>query len=116
MRSIGLHPIGPTVARGPTVVQRAANRRGELMRVVLDARSGEVLLVMPVVERPGGVEVEGPPPRYRPGARVYHPGAEYLPPDAPPPPGAKPPRAAAAGTAAAATAAGRTVSCAESAP
>jgi hypothetical protein len=99
VRSIGLHPIGPTVVRGPTVVQRAANRRGELMRVVLDGRSGEVLLVIPVVERPGGGEIEGPPPRYRPGARVYYPGAEYLPPDAPPTPppaGAKPPRAAAA--------------------
>ena len=104
VRSIGLHPIGPTVARGPTVVQRAANRRGELMRVVIDGRSGEVLLVMPLVERPGGGEFEGPPPRYRrypPGARTYYPDAEYLPPGAPPgakppPAGTKAPRAAAA--------------------
>ena len=76
VRSIGLHPLGPPAARGPTYVLRAADRRAEIVRVVVDARSGEILSVMPVVEGPRGIRADGPPPPIRPGARVEPPGAE----------------------------------------
>jgi hypothetical protein len=97
VRSSGLHPLGPATARGPTYVVRAADRRAEIVRVVVDARSGEILSVIPVVEGgQRGIGASGPPPPYRPGTRIAHPGADAVDPGAPPPPAARSPREIAA--------------------
>jgi len=96
VRSSGLHPLGPPAARGPTYVVRAADRRAEIMRVVVDARSGDIMSVVPVVEGPRGIGAAGPPPPYRPGARVPQPEADQVAPSGPGPITTRPPREAAA--------------------
>jgi hypothetical protein len=96
VRSSGLHPLGPPAARGPTYILRAADRRAEIVRVVIDARSGDIMSVVPVVEGPRGIAAGGPPPPYRPGVRVSHPEGDQMAPSGPRPTTTRPPREVAA--------------------
>jgi hypothetical protein len=45
VRSMGLNPIGPPLRRGRDYVQYAVDRRGEQVRVIIDARFGDVVAV-----------------------------------------------------------------------
>jgi hypothetical protein len=69
----GLDPVGRPVREGPTYIVRAIDRRGLLMRVVVDARSGQIRAVNRIVPGPGGpgrVAMRplpyGPPPEFDP--------------------------------------------------
>ncbi len=72
VRSIGLEPAGPPVRVGMTIVQRATDLAGTPLRVSVDARSGTVLAIHPVMIEPsyrmppsyGRPYVYGPPPPY----------------------------------------------------
>jgi hypothetical protein len=48
LRSTGLKPLGPPARRGPTYVLRAIDRGDREVRVVVNARSGNILSVTPV--------------------------------------------------------------------
>ena len=48
LRSTGLDPIGPPIRRGPTYVLHAIDRGDREVRVVVSARTGEVVSVRPV--------------------------------------------------------------------
>jgi hypothetical protein len=78
LRSTGLAPIGQPMRRGPTYVLRAIDRRDREVRVVISARSGDVLSVTPVEmasrmpPSPRGGVTMGPYERMPPG---------YVPPD-----------------------------------
>ena len=52
VRSIGLEPAGPPVRVGMTIVQRATDLAGTPLRVIVDARSGTVLAIHPVMIEP----------------------------------------------------------------
>ncbi len=82
IRSTGLDPIERPVRRGATYVLRAVEAGGEEVRVVVDARHGDILSVTPTVSASRAV---------RPGLRMgpYEPMAPegYLGPEALPPPG-----------------------------
>jgi len=92
VRSTGLSPLERPFRRGPTYVVHAIDQRGDEMRVVLDARHGDILSVTPIstISRlgpaPGGYPY-GPPPRVGGGAP---PLPEYM--DSPPPSGYEPDR------------------------
>jgi hypothetical protein len=72
VRSLGLEPTGAPVRTGVTWVQRATDLAGTPLRVVVDARSGTVLAIHPVMIEPsyrmapsyGRPYVYGPPPPY----------------------------------------------------
>ena len=49
VRSAGLNPISPAFRRGETYVLRAVGRDGREMRVVVDARYGEIMSIAPVM-------------------------------------------------------------------
>ncbi len=73
VHSNGLDPVGRPVREGATYVVRAINRRGLLMRVVVDARSGDIRAVNRIVpgpDGPGPVAMRpapyGPPPEFDP--------------------------------------------------
>jgi hypothetical protein len=48
VRSTGLAPVGPPVRRGASYVVIAANRSGEPIRVVVDARTGSIQRILPI--------------------------------------------------------------------
>ena len=48
LRSTGLDPLGQPMRRGPNYVLRAIDERDREVSVVVSARSGDVLSVMPV--------------------------------------------------------------------
>jgi len=49
VRANGLAPLSRPVRRGPTYMLAASDRSGRQLRVVVDARSGEILTVTPVL-------------------------------------------------------------------
>jgi len=49
VRSTGLNPLSPAVRRGESYVLRAVGPDGREMRVVVDARYGEIMSIVPVV-------------------------------------------------------------------
>lgn len=86
IRSAGFVPISPAMRRGETYVLRATAPDGQEVRVIVDARRGEVLSARPVTpamgERLGAYERMGPyermggydadaPERYIPPPGVY---------------------------------------------
>lgn len=72
VRSLGLEPTGAPVRAGVTLVQRATDLAGTPLRVIVDARSGTVLAIHPVMIEPsyrmppsyGRPYVYGAPPPY----------------------------------------------------
>jgi hypothetical protein len=88
VRSMGLVPIGAPVREGGTYAVLAADPRGRQVRVIIDARFGDVLLVRRVVTAPRGAY---PDPRRMYGGvrpRPYAPsdmpwmGPDFRPPGA----------------------------------
>ena len=72
LRSTGLDPLGQPVRRGPNYVLRAIDERDREVSVVVSARSGDVLSVMPVqtasrMPPPRGGLTWGPYERMPPG-------------------------------------------------
>ncbi len=53
VRSAGFDPLAPPLREGTTYVLRPTDFRGILMRVVVDAHSGAIRAVNPIVPRPG---------------------------------------------------------------
>jgi hypothetical protein len=113
IRSAGLDPLGPPVRRGPRYVLRAVSGDDREVRVVVDARSGGILSVTPVMTAsrtppPGTTygRYERMPPGYLPDdlPRAYRPAPPAIYDDEPPVvygarppaglPGAPPPRGA----------------------
>ena len=74
VRSTGLEPLSRPVRHGPAYVLSAADPAGQVMRVVVDARLGRIVRVVPVFG-PRYAAPVGPPPYGRP------PGAIALMPD-----------------------------------
>jgi hypothetical protein len=73
VRSAGLAPLSRPVRRGPTYVVVAANRSGGQMRVVVDAVTGDIMTVNPMVAmRPYGAQ-----PYYPGGAPLNEPPGAY---------------------------------------
>jgi hypothetical protein len=64
VRTAGFDPLAPPLREGTTYVVRAVDFRGVLMRVVLDARTGVIRDVAPIVPGPGryGQYAYGGPP------------------------------------------------------
>jgi hypothetical protein len=104
VRSSGLEPVGRPQRQGQTYGIRAVNRSGQEVRVIVDARMGRILKVVPLppdaaaapLDRPPGTVVPDgygpnsrlgavPPPPLPYGPAVTGPGAE---PDGPPSSGA----------------------------
>lgn len=67
LRQIGLNPIGEPVLRGPYYVMHAFDPRGIEMRVVVDARFGDILSVLPA--RPLNAVYA---PQYERAPRIIH--------------------------------------------
>ena len=79
VRSAGLNPIGPAMRRGENYVLRAVGPNGREMRVVVDARYGEILSVAPVISAarsapPGAYERMGPYEPIAPDGGLPPPG------------------------------------------
>jgi hypothetical protein len=82
VRSAGFVPLSPAMRRGDSYVLRASAPDGREMRVIVGARSGEILSALPVVaaapvgERLGPYErMDGPPPSQgyiRPAPPIIH--------------------------------------------
>jgi len=97
IRSAGLRPVGRPHYRGRSYVLRAVDRRGEEVRVVVDAYEARVVSVTPI-DRPPGYDYPppyrrhefGPPPA--PGPRVIEAEPRYVPPASVPRPGISDPR------------------------
>lgn len=68
VRTAGFDPLAPPLREGTTYVVRAVDYRGVLTRVVLDARTGVIRDVAPIVPGPGryGQYAYGGPPPYDP--------------------------------------------------
>lgn len=107
VHSNGLDPVGRPVREGATYVVRAVNRRGLLMRVVVDARSGDIRAVNRIVPGPGGPGLVamrpapyGPPPEFDPPPVITPDQHDDMPPSRPmrPPVVHAPPRATAFAT------------------
>jgi hypothetical protein len=101
MRSGGLRPLHRPVRQGRVYVVRAINPRGEEVGAVVDARSGRILRINPMLIPPNALPV-GPAPYGRPPERmVASPDGTMsgllaeLPPPAAPGSSASMPRAAA---------------------
>ena len=82
VRSAGFVPLSPAMRRGDSYVLRASAPDGREMRVIVGARSGEIVSALPVVaaapvgERLGPYErMDGPPPPQgyiRPAPPIIH--------------------------------------------
>jgi hypothetical protein len=100
VRSTGLEPLTRPWRNGPAYVLRAVDPAGVEVRVVVDARIGRIVQVVPLGPHYGAM----PPPHGRPYGRVgtvpdgYGPSSRIaaLPPGADAPPPARAPAAAAA--------------------
>ncbi len=91
VRSIGLRPVHPPLLRGATYAVRAIGPTGELVRVIVDARIGRVVRIVPVMMPRYAVRVV-PAPYGRPLAAAPlpdrpHPNLAELPPGLAPAPG-----------------------------
>jgi hypothetical protein len=126
LRANGFAPQATPVRNGEAYQVRAIDRRGRQVRVAIDARYGDILMVRPIVMVPPGAygpRPYGPPPGYyddRPTGAI---GAYPPPPGAGAPPGraaalapAKPPIPRPKPAAAPAAAAAATPAAPESAP
>jgi hypothetical protein len=85
LRANGLVPQATPVRNGEAYQVRAIDRRGRQMRVAIDARYGDILMVRPIVMVPPGAygpRPYGPPPGYDDDMPTGAIGAY------PPPPGA----------------------------
>lgn len=90
IRSMGLRPLGRPHFRGRSYIVHAMDRRGEELRVVVDARAARVVSVTPV-DQPA-TEYDGPPvyrrydsaPPLVSGPRVIEAEPRYVPPRAVP--------------------------------
>jgi len=84
LRANGFAPQATPVRNGEAYQVRAIDRRGRQVRVAIDARYGDILMVRPIAMVPPGAY--GPPPGY------YHYYGDDMPTGAvgayPPPPGA----------------------------
>jgi hypothetical protein len=69
VRSTGLEPLSHPVRHGPAYVLRAADPAGQVMRVVVDARLGRIVRVMPAFA-PRYAAPVGPPPYGRPPGSI----------------------------------------------
>jgi hypothetical protein len=69
VRSTGLEPLSHPVRHGPAYVLRAADPAGQVMRVVVDARLGRIVRVVPVFG-PRYAAPVGPPPYGRPPGAI----------------------------------------------
>jgi hypothetical protein len=76
VRSTGLDPLGSPMLRGPNYVLRAIDRRDREVRVVVNARSGDIVRVVPM----DTASRAAPPPSYTLGPYERMDGP-------PPPPG-----------------------------
>lgn len=91
IRSMGLRPLGRPHFRGRSYVVHAMDRRGEELRVVVDARAARVVSVTPI-DRQAATEYDGPPVYRRydsgpppvSGPRVIEAEPRYVPPRAVP--------------------------------
>ena len=88
LRSTDLRPVGPPVRRGRSYVVSAIDGAGDDVRVVVDARNGEIISVRPLrryVGRPYARErvyVERDPVFGGPPVVLYEPESRYYPPEA----------------------------------
>jgi len=92
LRSAGFDPLAPPLREGPTYVARAADDRGILVRVVLDARTGAIRDVTRIMSGPGTYGLGaygGGPGTY--GDGTYGEVGMLPPPDERPPPYGEPP-------------------------
>jgi len=74
VRSAGFEPLSPAMRRGDSYVLRAARRDGREVRLVISARSGEIVSATPVVAAGPGGERLGPmdgPPGYVPPPIIH---------------------------------------------
>jgi len=91
IRSMGLRPLGRPHFRGRSYIVHAMDRRGEELRVVVDARAARVVSVTPI-DRQAATEYDDPPVyrRYESGPppvsgpRVIEAEPRYVPPRAVP--------------------------------
>ncbi len=94
VRSTGLEPLSPAARRGSVYALRAVDPAGQEVRVIVDARLGRIVRVVPLAPRYAAPPM--PPPYRRPPGRVamvpdgYGPSSRMLPPavDGPPENGA----------------------------
>ena len=72
VRSMGLHPLSQPALRGEVYVLRATDRYGAPVRVVVEARTGQVISVGPVARAPDHYYEPVPrPPAAIPGPRQW---------------------------------------------
>lgn len=89
LRANGLTPQATPVRNGEAYQVRAIDRRGRQVRVAIDARYGDILMVRPIAMMPPGAygpRPYGPPPGYYDDDMPTGAVGAY-----PPPPGAGPP-------------------------
>lgn len=90
IRSMGMRPLGRPHYRGRFYVVHAVDRRGEEVRVMVDARAARVVSVRPF-DRQAAIEYDGPVYRrydsgpLGPAPRVIESEPRYVPPRAVPP-------------------------------
>jgi hypothetical protein len=75
LRSAGFYPLAPPLREGATYAARAADDRGTLVRVVLDARTGAIRDVTRIMPGPGAYG--GGPGVYRGGPGPYEGRPRY---------------------------------------
>jgi hypothetical protein len=93
LRARGFAPQATPVLNGEAYQVRAIDRYGRQVRVAIDARYGDILMVRPIAMMPPGAygpRPYGPPPGYYGDEPPTGAVGAY-----PPPPGAAPPRSAA---------------------
>ena len=83
LRTNGFVPQATPVRNGEAYQVRALDRMGRQVRVAVDARYGDILVVRPIAMAPSGVY--GPPPAYYGAPPPYYYGGAY-----PPSPGVRP--------------------------
>lgn len=89
LRTHGFVPQATPVRNGEAYQVRALDRMGRQVRVAVDARYGDILVVRPIAMAPAGAYGPyGPPPSYYGGPPPYYggvyppsPGVRPLPPD-----------------------------------
>jgi pyruvate dehydrogenase E2 component (dihydrolipoamide acetyltransferase) len=90
LRARGFAPQATPVRNGEAYQVRAVDRYGRQVRVAIDARYGDILMVRPIVMVPPGAygpRPYGPPPAYYDDDRPTGAVGAYPPPGVGPPPG-----------------------------
>jgi hypothetical protein len=70
VRSTGLEPLSPPMRRGPVYALRAADRAGQEVRVIVDARLGRIVRIVPAFGPRFAAPIVAPPPYGRPPGGV----------------------------------------------